>query len=154
MRMRSAGGRSPCRPHGSMYTTIRSPFQRKADCLYQVNASSIALPPDDAVPKDPDSFDLHLYRIAGAEELRRRPREPDAGRRPGDDDVTWPQLAAGRDLGDETRDLEDHVLRARVLLGHAVDAGPDGEIRGVELVRGHDPGTHGKVRVEVLALEP
>src|SRR5439155_24617941 len=39
--MRSASGRSPMRPHGSMYTIFVSPFHLNADWRYQVNPSSM-----------------------------------------------------------------------------------------------------------------
>src|SRR5712691_10756403 len=136
MRMRSAGGRPSVRPHESMYTTSFSPFQPKVDCLYHVNASSTSHPPLDRITQDADALDLHLHRIADLEVLGRGPREPHAGRRAGDDHVSRPELAARRDLGDETRDLEHHELRPRVLLGHAVHARADSEIARVELVGG------------------
>src|SRR5919197_1502920 len=114
MRSRSAGGSPSVSPQESMYTTRFSSFQRNVDCLYHVNASSTSGPPFDRIAQGPNALDLDLHGIADLHVLGRRAREPDPRGCSGDDEIARPELAPRRDLSDEARDLEDHVLRARV----------------------------------------
>src|SRR5207249_5101402 len=79
-----------------------------------------AIEPLPLLPRPPPPPPLHSSPTRRSSDLPqilgRRPGEAHARRRPGDDHVARPELAARGDLGDESGDLEDHVLRPRVLL--------------------------------------
>jgi hypothetical protein len=80
------------------------------------------------VLQDADPVDLHPDGISRLEpDLRLHP-EPDAGRRPGGDDVAGLQRELLGQEGDDRRDVEDQRVGVAVLAELAVDPGPDAEV--------------------------
>src|SRR5256886_7842265 len=156
MSTRSAGGRSPPRPHGSMYSTSFGPFQRNADCWYQVNASStIGSSPETVFRRAPSAREPGLSHAR-----KRRARPPEhiepAANAVGDEDepvirdeqvVELDRFLTGWRLGDVAADLAN-VRRVR----RVVDAEPTVEVR-----REHDRVALERARtvlVQVVRSEP
>src|SRR5258708_6112788 len=108
----------------------------------------------DRIAHDADSPDLRLEEIAGLHELGRRAREAHALGGAGREDVARFQRRAGGEIGDEARHLEIHVAGVGLLLHRPIDAADHVEVRGIDLLRRHDPRSHRAAAVEALALVP
>src|SRR5450631_2490178 len=113
-----------------------------------------ALASADGIAHDADAADLGFETVAALHELGRRARESDPLGRPGGDDVARVESLARGKVGDEARQLEVHMLRVRLLLGHSVYAAGDIERARIERIGRHDPRTHRAAPVEALALVP
>src|SRR5262249_37301975 len=98
---------------------------------------------DDGVVEGPEPGDLHPHAVASLEEGRGLPRESDAGRRPGDDNVPRQQGHLRGQVGHEVVDVEDEVLRVAVLELGSVHPGAELEdVRVWNLGTVGDPGAH------------
>src|SRR3954463_11540592 len=115
-----------------------------------------AAPPssDAAILELADARDRDAHRVAGLQESRRVEADADAGGRAGRNDVPGQEGRAGRDRGDQGRNVEDEVARVGALAQLAVDPAFHLEVLWIERVGGRDPRAHGAERVEGLAEEP
>jgi hypothetical protein len=75
----------------------------------------------------------------------------DVTRRSRGDNVTPGEGDALRDSLDESRDIEDQIRRRRPLPDLAIDATGQRQVRAVDLVGGHDPGSHRSERIDTFA---
>src|SRR4051812_13336766 len=109
----------------------------------------------DGVLQDADLVDLHFHLVAGLHPHRRVAARADAAGRAGNQHVARQERGPGGDILDDLRDLEDHLLGARVL--HALAVQPAGERYarvGRDLVRGDEPWPEAAGLREVLACGP
>src|ERR1700686_4748516 len=79
----------------------------------------------DGIAHDADTLDLGLEEVAGLHEFGGRARETDSFGCSGRDDVACLERLPRGKVGDEPRQLEVHVLRVRLLLGHSIHAAGD-----------------------------
>src|SRR5690554_112153 len=109
----------------------------------------------DGVRQPTDFLDGQFDDVTRLQVLRWSLRGTDARRRASGDDVPRLEGHSGGDVCDQIGDREQHVLRVRVLLLHAVHGQRDVEVLGVaEFVSGNDPRTEWGVRVLALREEP
>src|SRR5688572_30774504 len=115
-------------PPGGKPTTMRT-ARSGYDCAWAAAATSSAAIPaatrliiGDGVLEDADLVDLDLNVVAGLHPDRRGAPRADSARRAGDDHVARHERGPGRDVLDDLRDLEDHLLGGCVLHALAVQA--------------------------------
>src|SRR5438874_12152550 len=109
----------------------------------------------DRVLEDADLVDLDLDLVAGLHPDRRVAARAGAAGRAGDEHVARLERGPARDVLDDLRDLEDHLLGGGVLHALAVQAARQRQARvGWNLVRRHHPRPEGAGVREVLARGP
>src|SRR6185312_8456638 len=111
----------------------------------------------DRVAQNSNALDLDLAGIAVLHPDRMGLAcVANAGRRAGEDDVTWLERKALRDVDQHLAHREHHVLGIVRLHDRAVEPALDLEARGVrwQLVRRHHPGPESAGAVEILAHVP
>src|SRR5882672_5332145 len=129
--------------------------ERSAFAKNRVCPHLIFLAIGDRVLEDADLVDLDLDLVAGLHPDRRVAARADAAGRAGDEHVARLQRGPARDVLDDLRDLEDHLLGGGVLHALAVQAARQRQSRiRRNLVRGHHPRTEGAGVREVLAGGP
>src|SRR3954468_19090137 len=108
--------------------------------LLSAMAISPGLTVGDRILENADLVDLDLDLVAGLHPERGGAPRAHAARRAGDQHVARDERGPGRHVFDDLRDLEDHLLGARVL--HALAVQPAGECHrgaGRDLIRGDHP---------------
>src|ERR1700731_2060592 len=108
----------------------------------------------DRIAEQAYAHDLGFDHVAMLQVFRRLAGKADAGWCTGRNDVACLQRQALRQLSDNAWDLEVHLLIAGVLLLNAIDAADDAHVVQLHARRGDDPGSHGAMAIQALALEP
>src|SRR4051812_37961824 len=109
----------------------------------------------DAVLEDANPVDLDLDLVARLHPYGRGASRADAAGGARDEHVARNERGPRRDVLDDLRDLEDHLLGAGVLHALAVQAARQGQGgAGRDLVGAHHPGAEAAGLREVLARGP